>query len=143
MAYRAGLDVPETTRRRSEERAPAMVLIIVDSAAMRAVLADVVRAQDLIAVPAADIPQALALVQMLPVGFVIIGTDTEPEVVKTFKRSVSRAPVLALCFEADVHEPAQCSVRGADDLLCWPFTLTVLVDAIRRLVRPAFGATED
>jgi hypothetical protein len=103
---------------------------------MRAVLADIARADDFIAIPAADVPQATALAQRVPLSLAVIVVGADTDAVRAFKRSGSPAPVLALCFEAPAHVPAECRVRGADGRLCWPFTVAEVVDAVRRLGRP-------
>ena len=103
---------------------------------MRAVLADIARAETFIAVPVADVPQATAVAQRVPLSLVMLVVGADTDAVRAFKRSGSPAPVLALCFEVAAHAPAECRVRGADARVCWPFTVADVVDAVRRIGRP-------
>jgi DNA-binding response OmpR family regulator len=122
------------TRRRGDGDA-RLVLIVAASPDIREVVADVVRAGQVIAVPADDAAHANVLAQRLPLNLVIIalaGQDEEP--VKSFRRSGSSAPVLALCFEREGDGPHECRARGAEAALCWPFSLAELAPVIRRLL---------
>ena len=122
------------TRRRADSDA-RLVLVVAASPDIREVVSDVLRAGHVIAVPADDATHANVLAQRLPLNLVIVVVDgQEEEPVKGFKRSGSSAPVLALCFERESEEPHECRARGADAVLCWPFSLAELAPAIRRLL---------
>jgi DNA-binding response OmpR family regulator len=122
------------TRRRADSDA-RLVLVVAASPDIREVVADVLRAGHVIAVPADDAAHANVLAQRLPLNLVIVAVDgQEEEPVKGFKRSGSSAPVLALCFEKEGATPHECRTRGADAVLCWPFSLAELAPTIRRVL---------
>jgi DNA-binding response OmpR family regulator len=122
------------TRRRVDSDA-RLVLVVAASHEIREVVADVLRAGHVIAVPADDAAHANVLAQRLPLNLVIVVVDgQEEEPVKGFKRSGSAAPVLALCFEKEGEAAHECRARGADAVLCWPFSLAELAPAVRRLL---------
>lgn len=125
----------DTEIRRQTDSDARLGLVVAASPDLREVVADILRAGRVIAVPADDAAHANVLAQRLPLNVVIIvvaGQDDEP--VKSFKRSGSSAPVLALCFEKESDEPHECRARGAESVLCWPFALTELAPVIRRLL---------
>jgi DNA-binding response OmpR family regulator len=127
----------DTQTRRPAEGDARLVLVVATNPDMREVVAEVMQAGHVIAVPAGDAAHANVLAQRLPLHLVIIvvaGQDEEP--VKSFKRSGSSAPVIALCFEREGNEPHECRARGADAVLCWPFTLAELAPVARRLLLP-------
>jgi DNA-binding response OmpR family regulator len=134
-----GTDEPSTPmdseiRHRADSDA-RLGLIVAASPEMREVVGDILQAGHVIAVPADDAAHATVLAQRLHLNLVIIvvdGQDDEP--VRTFKRCGSTAPVLALCFEREGDEPHECRARGADAVLCWPFTLADLAPVMRRLL---------
>ena len=122
----------ETQRRDSDVR---LGLIVAASPEIREVVGDILRAGHVIAVPADDPAHATVLAQRLPLNLVIVAVDgQDDEPVRTFKRCGSTAPVLALCFEREGDEPHECRARGADAVLCWPFTIADLAPVIRRLL---------
>jgi DNA-binding response OmpR family regulator len=122
------------TRGRADSDA-RLALIVAASPEMREVVADVLHAGHVIAVPADDAGHATVLAQRLPLNLVITVVDgQEEDPVRAFKRSGSSAPVLALCFERESDEPHECRARGADAVLCWPFDLSELAPVVRRLL---------
>jgi DNA-binding response OmpR family regulator len=128
------MDTQTRVRAERAEGDARLVLVVATSPEIREVVADLLRAGQVIAVPADDAAHANVLAQRLPLNLVIVTVDgQEEDPVRGFKRSGSSAPVLALCFERD-DGPHECRARGADAVLCWPFSLSELAPVIRRLL---------
>ena len=122
------------TRRRGDGPS-GVVLILATNAEMRTVLADALRAEAIIAVPAVGVAHAAVLSQRLaPSLVIVVVADDDANAVRNFRRAGPSTPVLALCFEATGDGPHQCRVRGAEDVLCWPFPLGDVVEAVQRIL---------
>lgn len=117
------------------------ILVVDDDQELRATLVEVLTSEGLTVRAAANVDQALALLEEGPVHLLLLdlvmpGTDGMTAI-PLFKKLAPRARIIMMTAFASVQNAVQALQQGADDYIVKPFKIEALMLAVRRNLQEA------
>lgn len=117
------------------------ILVVDDDRELRATLVEVLTSEGLNAQAAANVDQAMTLLEKGPIHLLLLdlvmpGTDGMTAI-PFFKKQAPRARIIMMTAFASVQNAVQALQQGADDYIVKPFKIEALMLAVRRNLQEA------